>query len=121
MLDEPVAMEEAPQEVQLEPEPVPELAPEPEPAPEPAPAPAAPPQKIGGGGSTRIIMMGKVRGDKKQAAADLMSQYLGISIEEAIANLNKKSVNTMAKDLTPDQAEECRQRYNELGIKVTVK
>jgi pyruvate/2-oxoglutarate dehydrogenase complex dihydrolipoamide acyltransferase (E2) component len=106
------------EEVVLEEEPV-EL--EEAPAAEAGPAaPQEPGQPVGGAGTCRVTLVGKIRGSKKRNAAELMAYYLGITEEEALAQLSK-TVVTVAKDLTEEQAETCKSQFADIGVKVTVK
>lgn len=88
-------------------------------APRPAPPPT-PGQPVGGGGTSRVMLVGRIRGGKKRQAAQLVAYYLGLTEEEALAQLNK-TVVTVARDLTPEQAEECRRKFDEVGVKVNIK
>lgn len=81
-------------------------------------APGGPP--VGGEGSCRVTLIGRVRGQKRMQAAELMAHYLGITKEEALTELGK-SVVTVAKDLTPKQAETCKNKFTEIGVRVTIK
>jgi hypothetical protein len=88
---------------------------------EPAPAAPAPVgQPVGGGGSSRVTLVGKIRGKKKQAAAALMAHYRGISPEEAVLELGK-TVVTVARDLTEDEAAQCQAEFADVGVKVKVR
>lgn len=84
------------------------------------PTGAAPGPPIGGEGSCRVTLVGRVRGQKRMQAAELMAYYMGITKEEAIAQLGK-TVVTVGKDLTPEQAETCKNQFAEIGVKVTIK
>ena len=84
-----------------------------------APA-AAPGQSIGGGGACRVTLVGKIKGKKKTQAADLMAYYLEVTPEEAVSMLGK-TVVTVAKDLSPEQAEECKNQFAAIGVRVNVK
>ena len=107
---EPVTEEPAGDEVVLEDEPV-EL--EPVESSEPG-------QPIGGGGTCRVTLVGKIRGKKKSDAAELIAYYQGITREEALAQLNR-TVVTVAKDLTEEQAATCKNQFSEIGVKVKVR
>lgn len=102
-----------------------ELEPEAEFAvPEPGPAievASDVPAGIGGDGSFRVTIVGKIKGKKKLSAVELMAQYLGIDQDEALSRLNKRTVVTVATDLSPTQAERCRKDFAEIGVKVTIK
>jgi hypothetical protein len=104
-------------------QPVPQQPPQQTPAAPAAPRPAevAPAGGgVGGDGTVRVTLVGKVRGQKKLDAAELMSYYLGISQSEAVSQL-AKTVVTVARDLTEEQAQECRERFAEIGVKVKLK
>jgi len=117
--DEPVELAE--EDVILEAEPEPVAAPA-RPAPAAAAAPsAAPGPPVGGGGNCRAVIVGKIKGDKKQNAAELMAYYLGITREEAFNDLSKKTVVTAAKNLTPEEAEDCKNRFAEIDVRVQIK
>ncbi len=86
------------------------------------PAPAPPPGRgIGGEGSCRVTLVGKIKGEKKRSAAELMAHYLGVNQQEATSELNKKSVVTVARGLTEEQAEECKNQFAGIGVKVNIK
>ncbi len=87
---------------------------------EPLPEGEAPAEGAGGG-SCRVMLVGKIKGDKKLKAGELMSYYLAISEDEALSELSKKTVVTVAKDMTPERAEECKNRFAGIGVKVTIK
>ncbi len=76
---------------------------------------------IGGEGSCRVTIVGKVKGRKKQNAAELMAEYLGVDAGEALSRLNKRSVVTVGIGLTQKQAEKCRKAFADIGVKVTIK
>lgn len=76
---------------------------------------------IGGEGTYRVTLVGKVKRKKKQQAAELMAQYLGIEQDEALSRLNRRSVVTVATGLTEEQAGKCQKDFAAIGIKVTVK
>jgi len=126
--EDAVVLEAAPAAPVVEPlEPmaiVPE-APAPAPAaPAPSVAPVEPPPApgagVGGEGTCRVVMVGKVKGKKKQKAAELMAYYQGITQEEALSQLSK-TVVTMARDLTEEQAETCKSEFADIGVKVKLK
>jgi len=102
-----------------------ELGPEAELAlPEPGPAievASDVPAGIGGDGSCRVTIVGKIKGKKKLGAAELMAQYLGIDEDEAVSRLNKRTVVTVATDLSSTQAERCRKEFADIGVRVTIK
>ena len=86
------------------------------------PAPPSPPSPAPvGGGTFRVLIVGKIKGEKKQKASDIMAEYLGISRDEALVDLNRRTVLTVAKDLTEEQAEDCRHRFAEIGVRVNLK
>jgi ribosomal protein L7/L12 len=130
--DEEVTLE-APPQISPAPPAAPAASP-PAAPPQPAPPPSAPPQPaaparpappagdggVGGDGSIRVTLVGKVRGQKKLDAAELMQYYLGVSQSEAVSQL-AKTVVTVARDLTEEQAEECQERFAEIGVKVKLK
>ncbi|MFH1732167.1 MAG: hypothetical protein ABIF82_11045 [Planctomycetota bacterium] len=92
--------------------------------PEPGPAievASDVPAGIGGDGSCRVTIVGKIKGKKKLGAAELMTQYLGIDQDEALSRLNKRTVVTVAADLSPTQAERCGKDFADIGVKVTIK
>jgi hypothetical protein len=110
--------------------PPPVSAPPPASAPARAAAPSSAPNPAAGGGTgggtgagtgSRVMVVGKLRGEKKQNAAALMIEYLGITRDEAMDELNKRTVVTVAKDLTEEQVQQCKNRFAEIGVKVTVK
>ena len=81
---------------------------------------ALPGEAVGGGGSCRVMLVGKIRGEKKRKAAELVAFYLGLTEENALSQLTK-TVVTVARDLTEDQAEECRKQFSDIGVKVKIK
>jgi len=108
-------------EMELEPAPAaPEPKPKPRPVAKPAPTPAAGPG-VGGEGACRVMIVGKIKGKKKQKAADLMAEYLGIGRDEALAELSSKNLVTVARDLTVRQAEQCEGRFAAIDVKVNIK
>jgi len=116
---EPIDDEPAEEAEIVELEPDAELAvPEPGPAIEVA---SDVPAGIGGDGSCRVTIVGKIKGKKKLGAAELMGEYLGIDQDEAVSRLNKRTVVTVATDLSPTQAERCRKDFADIGVKVTIK
>ena len=104
--DEAVVLEEAPGQ-----------APKGAPA---APPPSAPGQPVGGEGTCRVMLVGKIRGKKKVQAAELMAYYQGITVEEATAQLSR-TVVTVARDLTEEQAEVCKREFADAGVRVKFK
>jgi len=113
VLDEDVLLEEPPAA-----EPAPAFA-----AAEPPAPPAAPdrPKPIGGEGAYSVVLVGKIKGKKKRDAAELMASYLGMPQAEATAQLNKKTVVIVARELTEKQAEKCRDQFADINVKVTIK
>ena len=79
------------------------------------------PIAIGGEGSCRVSIIGKVKGKKKLSAGAIMARYLGIEESDALARLSKRSVVTVATELTDQQAEECKKEFASIGVKVTIK
>ncbi len=139
------AEEEEEEEVVLEPlddEPAEEPPGRPEPAPAaappkspPAPRPDQPPEAeeeaaeepeepagepVGGEGQCRVMLVGKIRGKKKRNAAELMAFYRGIKEDEAMAELNKRSVVTLARNLTDEEADRCKDEFGGIGVKVRI-
>jgi len=86
---------------------------------EPA-ASSEPGEPVGGGGTCRVTLVGKIRGKKKSDAAELIAYYQGITQDEALAQLSK-TVVTVAKDLTEEQAATCKNQFSEIGVKVKVR
>jgi hypothetical protein len=82
--------------------------------------PAEPGAPVGGEGNCRVTLVGKIRGKKKRKAAELMAYYQGISEDEALSQLGR-TVVTVAKELTEEQAEACKEQFSEIGVKVNVK
>ena len=121
---EPVEVEEAEvleEDLLLE-EPAPAVVPVPAAAEAPAPA-ATPdrPKPIGGEGTCSVVLVGKIKGKKKRDAAELMATYLGMPQDEAMAQLNKKTVVIVARGLTDKQAEKCKDKFADINVKVTIK
>jgi len=79
------------------------------------------PLALGGDGTCRVSLVGKTKGKKKLKAAELMARYLGIEEDEALARLNKRSVVTVATDLSDKQADRCKKEFADIGVKVTIK
>jgi ribosomal protein L7/L12 len=102
----------------------PPSAPPPHPPPaaraEPKPEPATVGAPMGGNGSCRVTLVGKTRGKKKQDAAELMSRYMGIAPEEALMELSK-TVVTVAKDLSQEEAAQCQAEFADIGVKVKIR
>ncbi len=86
----------------------------------PDPTGSAPGPPVGGEGSCRVTLVGRVRGKKRMQAAELMAYYMGITKEEAISQLGK-TVVTVGKDLTTEQAETCKNQFAQIGVKVKIK
>lgn len=63
------------------------------------------------------MLVGRIRGKKKAQAAELMAYYQGITVEEATAQLNRTIV-TVAKGLTQEQAEVCKGEFADAGVRV---
>ena len=79
------------------------------------------PTAVGGDGSCRVSIIGKVKGKKKLKSAAIMARYLGIEEAEALERLGKRTVVAVATDLTEKQADACKKEYAEIGVKVTIK
>ncbi|MFO7899385.1 MAG: hypothetical protein R6V58_10050 [Planctomycetota bacterium] len=75
---------------------------------------------VGGQGSHRVMLVGKIRGKKKRNAAELMAYYQGTSEEAALDELNKRTVVTLARDLTEEQAEQCQDEFGRIGVKARI-
>ncbi|MFW6158464.1 MAG: hypothetical protein ACOC8E_03815 [Planctomycetota bacterium] len=75
---------------------------------------------VGGQGNHRVMLVGKIRGKKKRNAAELMAYYQGTSEEAALDELNKRTVVTLARDLTDEQAEQCKDEFGRIGVKVRI-
>ena len=79
------------------------------------------PVALGGDGNCRVSIIGKVKGKKKQNAGAIMARYLGIEESDALARLSKRTVVTVATELTERQAEEGKREFSDIGVKVTIK
>jgi len=65
----------------------------------------------------RVSFVAKLKPVQKQPVAEVIARYQGIPIEEAL-QLTGKSVVTVMRSATKEQAEECRKELKALGIPV---
>ncbi|NQT19206.1 MAG: hypothetical protein HQ592_05840 [Planctomycetes bacterium] len=70
-------------------------------------------------GTCRVSVVRKLKFQHKKGAAELIARYQGISLEEAIKE-TEKSFITIARNITREQAKECKRECKTLGIAVTI-
>jgi len=80
-------------------------------AQQPAPAP--------GEAKCRVSIAKKLKRSQRTSAAELIAKYQNIPLEEAIA-ATKKSVIVIMRNVTKEQAEECKKECKDLGISAQI-
>jgi len=73
----------------------------------------------GGEGNCRVSLIKKLKPTERKPVAALIAKYQGISFKEA-QKAASKSVVTILRNATKEQAEECRKEFKSLGFNVQV-
>lgn len=108
----PVAPPAKPAPVAAKPAPAPAAKPAPAPAAKPAPAPAA---KAAPAGDYTVFLSPPKGTDKKQAAAEIIAELQGISMNDAIA-LAGKMIVPVVKGVSESEANQVRDRFKDAGL-----
>jgi ribosomal protein L7/L12 len=84
----------------------------------PGPGPSA--ETVRGEGRCRVSVAKRIKPKQKMPLAEVVARYQGISVEEAV-KATSKSVITIMRNATREQAEECKAELKALGIPAEIR